>query len=243
MALTPVEIRHIRLGRGSRGYKRHPVDTLLVEVAESFEDVWRRSAPIAPTRSSSSSSTVRHGHEALLRTTLVSAESAAQQLREQARKEAETIVGEAHAEARAIARRAASEKERARNGAAADRSLLRRRSTVSTRRPSTSASPWASRRARSGARSADPPARLSLGLWLRPRPDCGCEVAPGASFPASSGGTATPGSGAWPPRLSGARTTPFSTSSRTRWPCRARASHSSPADPPEQDRRVDRHHA
>ena len=30
MALTPVEIRHIRLGRGFRGYKRHSVDTLLV---------------------------------------------------------------------------------------------------------------------------------------------------------------------------------------------------------------------
>jgi DivIVA domain-containing protein len=41
MALTPVEIRHIKLGRGFRGYKRHSVDTLLLEVAESFEDVWR----------------------------------------------------------------------------------------------------------------------------------------------------------------------------------------------------------
>ena len=35
-----------------------------------------------------------------------------QQLREQARKEAETIVAEAHSEARAVARRAAAEKER-----------------------------------------------------------------------------------------------------------------------------------
>ena len=47
MALTPVEIRHIRLGRGFRGYKRHSVDTLLVEVAESFEDVWRQRADLA----------------------------------------------------------------------------------------------------------------------------------------------------------------------------------------------------
>ena len=60
------------------------------------------------------------GARRALRTTLVSAESAAQQLREQARKEAETIVGEAHAEARAIARRAASGEGTARDGAAPD---------------------------------------------------------------------------------------------------------------------------
>ena len=113
MALTPVEIRHIRLGRGLRGYKRHPVDTLLAEVAESFEDVWRDRADLADKVEQLELDLVRHRElEGLLRTTLVSAESASQQLREQARKEAETIVGEAHAEARAIARRAAAEKER-----------------------------------------------------------------------------------------------------------------------------------
>ena len=47
MALTPVEIRHIQLGRGFRGYKRHSVDTLLDEIAESFEDVWRERADLA----------------------------------------------------------------------------------------------------------------------------------------------------------------------------------------------------
>ena len=63
--------------------------------------------------------------EGLLRTTLVSAESAAQQLREQARKEAETIVSEAHAEARAVARRAAAEKERLETELRRIKSLLR----------------------------------------------------------------------------------------------------------------------
>ena len=47
MALTPVEIRHIRLGRGFRGYKRATVDRLLADVAESFEDVWRERADLA----------------------------------------------------------------------------------------------------------------------------------------------------------------------------------------------------
>jgi cell division initiation protein len=113
MALTPVEIRHIRLGRGFRGYKRATVDRLLADVAESFEDVWRERADLADKVEQLEADLVRHKElEGLLRTTLVSAESASQQLREQARKEAETIVGEAHAEARAIARRASAEKER-----------------------------------------------------------------------------------------------------------------------------------
>ena len=47
MALTPVEIRHIRLGRGFRGYKRVGVDSLLVEIASSFEEVWRDRADLA----------------------------------------------------------------------------------------------------------------------------------------------------------------------------------------------------
>ena len=114
MALTPVEIRHIRLGRGFRGYKRHSVDTLLVEVAESFEDVWRQRADLADKVEQLELDLVRHKElEGLLRTTLVSAESAAQQLREQ------------HAEARAIARRAASEKERLETELRRIKSLLR----------------------------------------------------------------------------------------------------------------------
>jgi cell division initiation protein len=113
MAYTPVEIRHIKLGRGILGYKRDVVDRMLTEVADSFEDVWRERADLADQIEQLELDLTRHKElEALMRTTLVSAESSAQQMREQARKEAETIVGEAHAEARAIARRASAEKER-----------------------------------------------------------------------------------------------------------------------------------
>ena len=152
MALTPVEIRHIRLGRGFRGYKRHSVDTLLVEVAESFEDVWRQRADLADKVEQLELDLVRHKElEGLLRTTLVSAESAAQQLREQARKEAETIVGEAHAEARAIAAARRPRRSGSKRSCAGSSRCSARRWTASTRRPSTSASPWASKRARSAA--------------------------------------------------------------------------------------------
>jgi cell division initiation protein len=126
MALTPVEIRHVHLKRGFRGYRRESVDRLLQDVAESFEDVWRERADLRDKVEQLETDLVRHKElEGLLRTTLVSAESAAQQLREQARKEAETIVSEAHAEARAVARRASAEKERLDSELRRVKSLLR----------------------------------------------------------------------------------------------------------------------
>ena len=124
--MTPVEIRHVRLGRGVRGYKRDAVDRLLLEVVDSFEDVWRDRADLADKVEQLELDLVRHKElEGLLRTTLVSAESASQQLREQARQESEQIVREAHAEARAIARRASAEKERLDGELRRIRSLLR----------------------------------------------------------------------------------------------------------------------
>ena len=50
--------------------------------------------------------------EALLRTTLVSAERAAAEVKEQARREADLILSEAHAEARKVQRDAIAENER-----------------------------------------------------------------------------------------------------------------------------------
>jgi len=124
--MTPVEIRHVQLGRSVRGYKRVLVDRLLTDVADSFEDVWRERADLADHVEQLELDLVRHKElEGLLRTTLVSAESASQQLREQARKEAETIVSEAHAEARAVARRASAEKERLDTELRRIKSLLR----------------------------------------------------------------------------------------------------------------------
>jgi cell division initiation protein len=126
MALTPVEIRHLKLGRGVLGYKRDAVDRLLVEIADSYEDVWRERADLADRIEQLEADLTRHKElEGLLRTTLVSAESSARQMREQARQEGDTIVAEAHAEARAIARRAAAEKERLESELRRIKSLLR----------------------------------------------------------------------------------------------------------------------
>ena len=126
MALTPVEIRHLKLGRGVFGYKREGVDRILVEVADSYEHVWRERADLADRIEQLEADLTRHKElEGLLRTTLVSAESSARQMREQARADSESIVAEAHAAARAIARRAAAEKERLESELRRIKSLLR----------------------------------------------------------------------------------------------------------------------
>jgi len=110
--MTPVEIRHVQLGRSLRGYRRELVDRLLVDVADSFEDVWRERAALADPVEQLELALVRHKElEGLLRTTLVSAERTAHELKTAAQREAEQIVSEAHAEARAVTRRAAAENE------------------------------------------------------------------------------------------------------------------------------------
>lgn len=112
MALTPVEIRHVRLGRGVFGYDRADTDRLLAEIVDSFEDVWRDRADLADKVERLEADLARYKEgETLLRSTLVSAEKSAAELKEQARREAERIIGEAHSEARAITRQSFGELE------------------------------------------------------------------------------------------------------------------------------------
>lgn len=114
MALTPVEIRHLTPPRTNfRGYRRAATDQLLEEIAASFEDVWRERADLADKVEQLETDLVRYRElETLLRTTLVSAEQASAQKHDQAQREAELILREAHAEAREIQRHALAENER-----------------------------------------------------------------------------------------------------------------------------------
>ena len=113
MALTPVEIRHLSPPLGIRGYQKGHTDRLFAEIAASFEDVWRERADHADKVEALENDLVRYKElESLLRTTLVSAERAASELKEQARREADVILAEAHSEARAVKRRALAENER-----------------------------------------------------------------------------------------------------------------------------------
>jgi cell division initiation protein len=114
MPLTPVEIRHIDLRRAwLGGYRKPGVDALLTEIADSFEEVWRERADLADRLEELESEASKHRElEALLRSTLVAAERAAQDMKEQARRESDLIVQEAHAESRRVVREAAAEKRR-----------------------------------------------------------------------------------------------------------------------------------
>jgi cell division initiation protein len=115
MSYTPVEIRHVRLKRGLFGYRKQPVDRLLEEIADSFEVVWRERADLADKVEHLEGELSRHRDlETLLRTTLTSAESAAHDLKDKARRESELIIGEAHSEARSVVRDARAEHERLR---------------------------------------------------------------------------------------------------------------------------------
>jgi cell division initiation protein len=113
MGMTPAEIRHVPIRRAFWGYRRTAVEHLLDDVADSFEEVWRERADFADRIEHLENELQRHRElEALLRKTLVSAEAAAQEQREGARRDAERIVAEAHAEARRVTFAATAERER-----------------------------------------------------------------------------------------------------------------------------------
>jgi cell division initiation protein len=113
MALTPVELRHITFKRGLLGYQRGPIDEAILDVADSFETVWRERADFADRIEQLEADLKRHRElESLLRSTLTTAEQAAHELRDQARREAALVLEEAHAEARRITRDAIAERER-----------------------------------------------------------------------------------------------------------------------------------
>src|SRR3954466_14927502 len=125
MTISPVELHHIRFRRGLFGYRRQPVDRLIEEIAESFEEVWRQRADFADRIEQLQSELARHRDlETLLRTTLVSAEKSAHELRDLAKKRADPVVEEAHAEARSVTRAAMAERERLLSEARKVRALL-----------------------------------------------------------------------------------------------------------------------
>lgn len=125
MAISPVEIRHVRLPRRLFGYGRGAVMSLLGEIADSYETVWRERVDLAERVEELEAVVARNTElESLLRSTLVSAERTAQELKEQARREADLIVSEAQAQARAVTRDAATERERLRSETHRARALL-----------------------------------------------------------------------------------------------------------------------
>ncbi len=113
MALTPVEIRHVKIGRRPLGYERKATDELLSDIVTSFEQVWRERADRRDEIEELESELTRQKEiEGALQNTLLSAERMADDVRTQARREADVIVAEARATARDIVSGAESERER-----------------------------------------------------------------------------------------------------------------------------------
>jgi cell division initiation protein len=115
MALSPAEIRHVKLPRRPVGYSRPATDELLEQIVASFEDVWRERADLRDEIEQIEAELQRHREvEEALRNTLLSAERMADELRAQAHRDAELVGEEARARARDITVRAEDERERVR---------------------------------------------------------------------------------------------------------------------------------
>ncbi len=114
MRYTPVELRHVKIERTLfGGYKRRETQQLIEDIADSFEDVWRERGELTDKLEDVEQrfSELKQ-RESLLASTLVSAERAAVDAKEAAKREAELIIAEAHQEARSVTRSAQGERER-----------------------------------------------------------------------------------------------------------------------------------
>jgi cell division initiation protein len=114
MRYTPVELRHVKIGRSTfGGYRKLETDKLIEDIADSFEEVWRDRGELADKLEEVEKllADVKQ-RESLLASTLVAAEKASTEIREAAKREAEMIIAEAHQEARSLTRVAQSERER-----------------------------------------------------------------------------------------------------------------------------------
>jgi cell division initiation protein len=115
MTITPVEIRHVTLGRRPLGYDRKGVDELLETIAGSYEEVWRERADLSDRVEQLEAELTRTRElEDLLRNTLMSAERASDEMRLQARRESKLMLEEARTSARQIVASAENERERIR---------------------------------------------------------------------------------------------------------------------------------
>jgi cell division initiation protein len=114
MRYTPVELRHVKIGRSTfGGYRKLETEKLIEDIADSFEEVWRDRGELTDKLEDVERVLAEvKQRESLLASTLVAAEKASTEIREAAKREAELIIAEAHQEARSVTRGAQSERER-----------------------------------------------------------------------------------------------------------------------------------
>jgi cell division initiation protein len=112
MKLTPLDIRHKEFKRGMRGYADVEVDEFLDEVADEYERLFKEnidSKELVETLEERLSGYKRL--EETLQKTLITAQSSAEELKQNATKEAQLILHEAELKARQMVNEAYSEKQ------------------------------------------------------------------------------------------------------------------------------------
>jgi cell division septum initiation protein DivIVA len=114
MRYSPVELRHIKFGKAFfGGYKRDEADKVIEDIADSFEEVWRERAEFGDRLEELEKRLEEVSRrENLLASTLVAAEKTAAEAIDNAKRQAEVIVAEAHQESRSITRAAQGERQR-----------------------------------------------------------------------------------------------------------------------------------
>ena len=115
MGLSPVELRHERPRMRPFGYRKADVDHLLESATDAYEVVWRERADLDDRVHELESELARHREtEEAMRSALVSAERAADELRAAASRQAELIIRDAESKARDLVHGAYAERERVR---------------------------------------------------------------------------------------------------------------------------------
>lgn len=103
MKLTPLDIQHKEFHRSLRGYNEEEVDIFLDEVSEEFSQLFKENIELKESLEKLEEKMKQYeGLEQAIQKTLLTAEKSAEEIRSNARKEAEIIIREASLRSREI---------------------------------------------------------------------------------------------------------------------------------------------
>ena len=112
MKLTPLDIRHKDFKRGMRGYADVEVDEFLDEVADEYERLFKENIDLNERLESVQEKVTQYKRiEETLQKTLVSAQASAEELKQNATKEAQLILRDAELKARQMVNDTYTEKQ------------------------------------------------------------------------------------------------------------------------------------
>jgi cell division initiation protein len=123
MKLTPLDIRHKDFKRGMRGYSDVEVDEFLDEVADEYERIFKENIDLGERLEALQDKLAGYKRiEDTLQKTLVSAQASAEELKQNATKQAQLILGDAELKARQLVNDSYTEKQAIEQGMAKLRS-------------------------------------------------------------------------------------------------------------------------